>query len=106
MQKKYYGHPRFYELLEELKELHSNKNRDYSGEVDPLRNLRSVEAMGLPAWKGVVVRLTDKLNRLWSFSQKEEYAVKDESLVDTLKDTAVYAILGIVLYEETLKKRK
>ncbi len=34
--KKYRGHPRFYELLEELKELHGRKNADYSKEEDSL----------------------------------------------------------------------
>jgi len=96
----FFGHPEFYKILDELKELHSRKNQDYANE-DPLSNLKMCERGGLPSWKGVIVRLTDKLSRLLSFMQRESYAVKDESVEDTLKDTAVYAILGLILYRES-----
>lgn len=96
----FYGHPEFYKILDELKDLHSRKNQDYANE-DPLSNLKMCERGGLPGWKGVIVRLTDKISRLLSFMQKESYAVKDESVEDTLRDTAVYAILGLILYRES-----
>jgi hypothetical protein len=98
-QKKKHGHPRFYELLESLADLHSAKNHDYAGD-DPLSNFRMCEEMGLPAWKGVVVRLTDKWARLLNFTKKEELLVKDESFIDTLRDNAIYSLLCIILFEE------
>jgi len=97
--KKYYGHPQFYVIVEELKELHSRKNRDYA-QKDPLSNLKMCERGGLPAWKGVIVRLTDKISRLLTFMEREKYAVNDESVEDSFRDTAVYAILGLILYQE------
>jgi hypothetical protein len=97
--KKKHGHPRFYELLESLAKLHSAKNHDYAGD-DPLSNFRMCEEMGLPAWKGVVVRLTDKWARLLNFTKKEELLVKDESFIDTLRDNAIYSLLCIILFEE------
>ncbi len=96
----YHGHPRFYEMLTELQDLHDRKNHDYAGDGDPLRNLRMCEACGIPAWQGVVVRLTDKLSRLQGFMRQGELHVKDESVVDTFRDTAVYSILGAILFEE------
>lgn len=98
--KKYYGHPMFHQILEELRELHSNKNRDYSGDGNPLSNLTLCELGGLPAWKGIIVRLTDKISRLLTFMKKEEFAVKDETIEDTFRDTAVYSILGLIAYRE------
>jgi len=98
-----YGHPDFYKILDELRDLHSRKNRDYSGD-DPLSNLRMCERGGIPAWKGVIVRLTDKVSRLLSFMQKESYEVKDESVEDTLRDAAIYSILAIILYRESNRK--
>lgn len=95
-----HGHPDFYKILDELRNLHSRKNRDYSGN-DPLSNLRMCERGGIPAWKGVIVRLTDKISRLLSFMQRESYEVKDESLEDTLRDAAIYSILAIILYRES-----
>lgn len=101
--KKYYGHPRFYELLKEIAQLHAHKNFDYSSE-DPLSNFLLSEKMGIPAWKGCLVRMSDKISRLWSFAKREKYLVKDESVIDTAKDLAVYSLLMIILYEESKKK--
>ncbi len=98
-EKKYHGHPMFYQIIDELKDLHSRKNADYADE-EPLRNLRMCEAGGIAAWKGIVIRLTDKISRLLTFVKKESYEVKDESVEDTLRDLAVYAVLGIILYRE------
>jgi len=98
--KRYYGHPDFYKLLEELKEIHSNKNHDYSGEGDPFRNFKMSEEMGISAWKGCLIRMGDKYSRLCSFAKKQEYKVKDESIEDTLKDLAIYSLICLILYRE------
>ena len=98
--KKFYGHKDFYKLLDDLKELHSNKNHDYSGEGDPFRNLKLSEMMGITAWKGCLVRISDKFSRLCSFAKTEEYKVKDESVEDTLKDLAIYSLICLILYRE------
>ena len=99
----FYGHPQFYKIIEELKQLHSDKNHDYSGEKDPLRNLRQCEDMGIEAWKGVAVRLTDKMDRIKSYAQKGQFKVGGEGLRDTFKDMAVYSILGLILFDESQK---
>lgn len=98
-ERKLHGHPRFYELLQEMGELHSRKNHDYSGD-DPLSNLKSSVEIGIPAWKGILVRLMDKWARLKGFAKKGILEVKDESIRDTLMDNAVYSLLCIIIYEE------
>lgn len=105
MSEKFYGHPRFYSLLEELKTLHSNKNHDYSGETDPLRNLKQCQDAGVEPWVGVIVRLTDKMDRAKSYAKKREFKVGSEGLIDTFKDMATYALLGIILFEEAERER-
>lgn len=90
------GDPLFYQLLAEIAELHSRKNHDYAQDGDPLSNLRACEALGIPAYTGVLVRLQDKWSRLVELSKKEAQ-VKEESVEDTLKDMAVYALLAICL---------
>lgn len=106
----YHGHPRFYELLDEMKRIHNMKNADYSAGEDPLSNFRIIERMGIPAWMGIVVRLTDKLSRIMQLTRKtlegREAAVKDETIKDTLLDAANYSLLCIVLYEEWVKGGK
>jgi len=98
MKKKFYGDPEFYKLLDKIAELHSAKNHDYAGD-DPLSNFMLSEKMGIPAWKGVLVRISDKVSRLWSFAKKGEYKVQDEKVEDTLMDLAVYAIITILLFK-------
>ena len=88
------GHPKFYKLLSEMKTLYDKKNADYSGDQDPLANLREF------GWKGGVVRLSDKYFRLKNFAKSGKLKVKDESIRDTLLDMANYALLTIILYEE------
>lgn len=94
------GHPRFYEYLQRMASVHSAKNRDYAGETDPLRNLRQCADAGIDPWVGVVVRITDKVDRLKSFAKARTFAVKDEGIEDTLVDLANYALLCLILFEE------
>ncbi|KKN77866.1 hypothetical protein LCGC14_0356030 [marine sediment metagenome] len=95
-----YGHPKFYEMLEAMAELHSRKNHDYAGTSDPLKNLRACERLEIKPFIGVMVRLQDKWSRLEEFIKSGKLMVKGESVKDTLMDNAVYSILAIILYEE------
>jgi hypothetical protein len=102
--KKQWGHPGFYELLEQMADLHSRKNHDYAGESDPLKNLRACERLNLKPFLGVLVRLQDKWSRLEEFVKSGQLMVKNESVIDTLMDNAVYSLLAIILYQEQLDK--
>ena len=102
--KKQRGHPGFYKLLEQMADLHSRKNHDYAGTSDPLKNLRACERLNLKPFLGVLVRLQDKWSRLEEFVKSGKLMVKNESVIDTLMDNAVYSLLAIILYQEQLKK--
>lgn len=95
---------RFDELLVEMKRLHDAKRSDYAPE-DELGNFRLAELAGVPAWVGILVRLTDKLSRACSFAKTKGFAVRDEGLRDTLLDTANYALLCLIAFEETQKAK-
>lgn len=101
-----FGHPAFYELLDDMAELHSRKNHDYAGTSDPLKNLRACVRLDLEPFMGVMVRLQDKWSRLEEFVKSNELMVKNESVVDTLMDNAVYSLLAIILYQEQLAGKK
>lgn len=93
--------PRFFSLLQRMAELHNSKQHDYCGQgYDPLANLRASEALGIPAWKGCLVRMSDKWMRIRNFARQDVMAVKDESFIDTCLDLAVYALHEIVLFNE------
>ena len=93
------GHPRFYAYLGKMALIHTLKNLDY-GDGDPLGNFKfSEEVTGVPAWKGALVRLTDKWGRIKSLMKKKAH-VQDETFEDTLLDNAVYSLLVLALREE------
>lgn len=98
---------RFDELLDKMKELRSKKNSDYASDEDSLSNLRGSEQLGIVAWKGVLVRIGDKISRIFQIAKSNgKHQVKDESIIDTLLDLAIYSLLCIILFEEWLASKK
>ena len=89
---------RFHDILKELGDLHDKKQQDYGTANDPFANVRGSLAWGIPPWVGAMVRATDKLKRLQKFAQVGSLA--NEAVEDSFRDLAVYAIIGLVLYEE------
>jgi predicted SAM-dependent methyltransferase len=76
------------------------KNKDYSGEwaVDAFANFKVVEHFWLTTEQWFLARLCDKFKRISNLT-KQEAAVKDESITDTLLDMANYAILFKIYLE-------
>ena len=74
------------------------KGRDYSGDQDGMKNFRTF------GWKGIVVRLNDKMERIVQFAKSGSFQVKDESIEDTLKDLINYAALTLIMYREEQQK--
>lgn len=76
-------------------EITKKKNADYTGVGDdPFANFSRVESLGIcTVIQGFLVRMTDKLCRIASFSAKGFLEVLDESVEDTLLDLANYCIL-------------
>ncbi len=74
------------------------KRKDYSGDDDPFRNLRSSEVHGVEPWRGTMVRLQDKLARIRSVMEAGGHMEVDESLIDTFADIHNYTdiIAGLV----------
>lgn len=96
--------PEFYELLHRMAETHNIKAHDYCGTGrDPLANLMATEEIGIPAWKGCIIRMMDKWGRLKNFCRSETLLVPGESFEDTLLDNAVYSLLDIILYRRALR---
>ena len=90
--------PKFDKLIAEIVELHNKKNHDYAQDTDPLSNFRKCEAFGVPAFKGVLVRLSDKFSRVEQLTSGKQ--PKNESLRDSLVDAAVYSLIAVLLLDE------
>jgi len=83
-------------LCDEALELSKRKNADYAGADGnhPFANFTRCENMGVcTTEKGFLVRLTDKMSRLSTFSETGQFMVADESFRDTLIDVVNYACL-------------
>ena len=91
-------------IFKELIELHEAKDSDYGGS-DSLSNFRTSEQFGVPAWKGASIRMADKWSRFLSLAKKPNPAVTSESIEDTLRDIAVYAVIVLALREEATKPK-
>ena len=76
------------EICKELNEMYAKKNKDYG---DSFHQTFVEEGMATSR-----IRLNDKLERFKRLSKSNEQNVKDESIVDTLKDLANYAIMTIM----------
>jgi hypothetical protein len=91
----------FFDLCDQLKEMHRRKSRDYgcpTGE-DPLANIRNgAKFVGIPDWKGAMVRLSDKVTRLAAYNATGR--LENESLEDNLFDLASYSLLALLLHRE------
>ena len=100
------NNPRFDAQLDHIRELHNRKNDGYAGSVDddPYYNFRQCERIGIPADIGVFVRLTDKFSRLASIIKNPDNDKVGESVMDTLDDIAVYALIMKDLYSERLQR--
>lgn len=94
--------PTFRDTIDELDRLQEAKGSDYGSEDDPLYNLRASEMFGTPAWLGSIIRANDKINRIATFARRG--ALVNESVEDSLRDLAVYAIHALRLYREANKQ--
>lgn len=91
----------FFDLCDSLKEMHRRKSRDYGCPTggDPLANIRNGAAfVGIPSWKGAMVRLSDKVTRLAAYNATGR--LENESLEDNLFDLASYSLLALLLHRE------
>lgn len=78
------------EICKVLNNTYDCKNRDYGDSFG-----RMFKDLGIIS---AVTRIGDKYNRLKALSTKpkDEIAVKDESIIDTLLDMANYCIMTII----------
>ena len=106
-----HGHPRFYEILEELGELHARKNAQYASDENPLGNFKRSADLASKLYKAENKPLAQAL----ALMAKQVDAVYDivgenktelcEALEDKLKDIAIYSILCIILNEQEGTKK-
>jgi hypothetical protein len=90
-----------------MAEIHSIKNKGYAG-GNALGNFMESERFGVEAWKGCLVRISDKVSRIYNLTKRMDDpefqdAIKMEGLEDTLIDLANYSLLCMILLREREK---
>lgn len=90
----------FRDVIEKMYKLTEAKNHDYAREEEALANFKEFGAIG------VLVRLSDKFQRiknaLWF---KREFVVA-ENLEDTMLDQAVYSVILLILHHKEMQDLK
>jgi len=104
----YYGHPRFYEILESLAILHSRKNYQYATQSDPLANFKRSARMAFKLFNPKIENkaLADAMilmgKQIDAVYEMVGEGKKDtvEELNDKFRDIAVYSIICMIINEE------
>jgi hypothetical protein len=82
------------ETCTECREIMRRKNHDYANASgDPFSNFRIAESYGVHPAIGILLRMTDKLQRIRTFVSAGELKVSGETVDDACDDLVNYAIL-------------
>ena len=93
------GSEAFIRAIDEIKAVHIKKSHDYGDPKDPLANIRhGAEIVGIEPWRGCVIRIADKMQRIRSYCREGKLA--NEGFEDALLDLASYAIIALVMFRE------
>ncbi len=80
-------------------EIMEAKNKDYSTDKRPFKNINSSLLVGVEPERAILVRLLDKVSRIDNLLDKEN-AVKDESIKDSIRDGINYLLLLSALIDD------
>jgi len=107
----YHGHPAFYAIVEELKNLHSEKNRQYATKENPLANFERTGRMiskflkpGIdPTLASCLALVSKQIDGVYEIVGECKSGTVD-SLEDKLKDVAAYSIIAMIILRESAEK--
>lgn len=107
LKKRKYGHPAFYKALEDIANLHEEKNRQYATPDDPLGNFRRTGQIirkmlkpGIdPTLASCLAFMSKQVDGVYEiFGEMKEGTI--DSLEDKLLDIQVYANIALILVRE------
>jgi hypothetical protein len=82
------------------------KNQDYTGSTnDVFANFRITQFIGVEPELGILMRVSDKIQRLATFINKGELKVQNESAADAIEDIINYVILLKGMIQDKSKVR-
>lgn len=108
------GHPRFYELVNEISDLHDRKNRDYRGVSGPVSNFERLSAI-MRLYPGMdwdspygtaVFQALKQIDAALALRVSKKESAVGEPIPSRMRDVAVLSLLSIVLIEEEKQRGK
>ncbi len=89
--------------LDGLQDKIRRKNSDYTNGAGPFANFDKSSEVGIDPLKGLVLRMSDKMQRIYSYCNKGELQVVGEGVEDSFEDLIGYSLIALAMLEE--KKR-
>jgi len=101
----YAGSKDFHALLDDMRQMHIEKNAGYAGadNPDPFANFRECERFSVSAFEGCMVRLSDKFVRATNIIRDPTNERVNEKITDTFLDLAAYSLIALILWQEESK---
>jgi hypothetical protein len=87
-------------LFKDMQDLMRAKNNDYTADGGPFSNFEGTEDFGVDRMTGLMIRMSDKFQRLKSYSKTGKLLVKDEGIEDAFKDLIGYSCLALGMLKE------
>ena len=97
------------ETCNKCKGIMQRKNSDYTGgkkATDVFANFNSSIILNINPVQGLLLRVIDKIKRIYSFTNDKQLQVSDESVDDACEDIVNYAILAKAMLIEERKRIK
>ena len=97
------------ETCDKCKGIMQRKNSDYTGgkkATDVFANFNSSKILNINPVQGLLLRVIDKIKRIYSFTNDKQLQVSDESVDDACEDIVNYAILAKAMLIEERERIK
>ena len=97
------------ETCDKCKGIMQRKNSDYTAgkkATDVFANFNSSTILNINPVQGLLLRVIDKIKRIYSFTNDKQLQVSDESVDDACEDIVNYAILAKAMLIEERKRIK
>tara|TARA_Y100001938_G_scaffold131853_1_gene189440 strand:- start:558 stop:932 length:375 start_codon:yes stop_codon:yes gene_type:complete len=97
------------ETCDKCKGIMQRKNSDYTGgkkATDVFANFNSSKILNINPVQGLLLRVIDKIKRIYSFTNDKQLQVSDESVEDACEDIVNYAILAKAMLIEERERIK
>jgi len=76
------------------------KNADYANSADAFANFNGASDFGVDPLVGLALRMSDKFQRIKSFSKKGVLQVKGEPVQDAFSDLIGYSLIALAMLHE------